>query len=172
MTLTEFRRVFKEMYPSMSLYAKRIMGNDDVDDIIQDAFVELWNRHETIKDAPHLRHFLYRTVYTRCLSVLNHRKVVHRYRKDKTETAAESGTLQEPGHNDVLHNIETIELGHDLHSAINDLPEACRKVFVMSYVDNIDDKDIAHSLGISLRTVEAHIYKALKKLRSKLSNKR
>ena len=172
MTLKQFKSIFEEMHPSMTLYARRILGDEGVEDVVQDSFVELWNRREQIKNEQHLRHFLYKTVYTRCLALVNHRKVVERYAKNKVGAHSQSVTLQEPTHEDVEQKLETIELGNTLTNAINELPTMCRKVFLMSYVDNIADKDIADLLNISPRTVEAHIHKALKRLRVRLENKR
>lgn len=53
--------------------------------------------------------------------------------------------------------------------AIDELPDKCKEVFKLSYLHDMKNKDIADVMGISLRTVEAHMYKALKILREKLS---
>lgn len=45
--------------------------------------------------------------------------------------------------------------------AINELPDKCKEVFKLSYLHDMKNKEIADTLGISLRTVEAHMYKAL-----------
>jgi hypothetical protein len=50
-----------------------------------------------------------------------------------------------------------------------ELPDKCKEVFKLSYLHDMKNKDIADVMGISLRTVEAHMYKALKILREKLS---
>lgn len=54
--------------------------------------------------------------------------------------------------------------------AINELPDKCKEVFKLSYLHDMKNKEIADTLGISLRTVEAHMYKALKFLRERLSH--
>ena len=47
-----------------------------------------------------------------------------------------------------------------MFGAINELPDKCKEVFKLSYLHDMKNKEIADTLGISLRTVEAHMYKA------------
>ena len=62
------------------------------------------------------------------------------------------------------------ELRVEIHQAINSLPDKCKEVFKLSYLYGMKNKEIADALNISLRTVEAHMYKALKILRERLSH--
>ena len=81
MTLNEFRIVFRLQYPAVALYAAKILHDDDVEDVVQDVFVELWRRREQITEEKHIHAFLFRAVYTRALNVLKHRSVIHKYSK-------------------------------------------------------------------------------------------
>ena len=67
-----------------------------------------------------------------------------------------------------LFRIEDRELRRELSEAINELPDKCKMVFKLSYLHDMKNKEIAETMGISLRTVEAHMYKALKFLRKRL----
>ena len=58
----------------------------------------------------------------------------------------------------------------DLQKAMDELPENCEKVFKMSRISGMKNKEIASKLNISVRTVETQIYRALKVLREKLKN--
>lgn len=69
-----------------------------------------------------------------------------------------------------VHTLENTELGSMLNDAIDELPIRCREVFRMSYLQGLHNNDIAELTGTSVRTVEAHMYRALKYLRQKLSN--
>jgi RNA polymerase sigma-70 factor (ECF subfamily) len=62
------------------------------------------------------------------------------------------------------------ELKEVLHAAINELPEQCRTIFQMSRFDELKYAEIAIELGISIKTVENQIGKALKKLRIQLAD--
>ena len=74
-----------------------------------------------------------------------------------------------PDHNDVIQAIEGQELHNQIETAIQKLPDKCRQAFVMSYLHEMKNKEIADIMGVSVRTVDAHIYKALKHLRNQLS---
>ena len=67
---------------------------------------------------------------------------------------------------DDIINSKDIDAG--IREALSELPDKCREVFVLSYVNGLKSKDIAEAMNISVRTVEAHIYKALRLLRSRL----
>ena len=75
----------------------------------------------------------------------------------------------QPDNNEVIRRIEDRELRKEIFDAINELPDKCKEVFKLSYLHTMKNKDIAEVLGISLRTVEAHMYKALKHLRGRLN---
>ncbi|MDE6131313.1 MAG: sigma-70 family RNA polymerase sigma factor, partial [Muribaculaceae bacterium] len=57
-----------------------------------------------------------------------------------------------------------------INEALTDLPEKCREVFVLSYINGLSSKEIAHAMNISVRTVEAHVYKALRLMRARLKH--
>ena len=124
-TEDEFRLIFRELYPQMAYYALQLVDEDEMKDIVQEAFVELWKHRNSIADDSHLKAFLYRTVYNRALN--------------------------------------------QLETAIRRLPDKCRQAFVMSYLHEMKNKEIADVMEVSVRTVDAHIYKALKLLRNDLS---
>ena len=67
--------------------------------------------------------------------------------------------------------IESIELRKQINDAIDELPGKCREVFILSYQHDKKNKEIAEQLGISIRTVEVHLYKAIKALRERLKDK-
>ena len=107
-------------------------------------------------------------MYTRALNVLKHRDVKSSYEAVLAEIHKKRIEFYQPDSNDVVKRIEDRELRKRLAEAINELPDKCKMVFKLSYLHDMKNKDIAETMGISLRTVEAHMYKALKILRGKL----
>jgi RNA polymerase sigma-70 factor (ECF subfamily) len=77
-------------------------------------------------------------------------------------------TSYNPDNDPVIRKLYSEELGFILNDAIETLPKRCREVFILSHIEGISNKRIAEILGISLSTVENHIYNALKSLRNKL----
>ena len=163
-----YRALFRRYYANLLFYATRIVGEDEAEDVVQDVFVELWRRKETMKVGEQIQAFLYRAVYTRALNVLKHREIVNSYEAVALEVHKKRIEFYQPDSNDVVKRIEDSELRRKLSEAINELPDKCRMVFKLSYLHDMKNKDIAETMGISLRTVEAHMYKALKLLRDRL----
>ena len=100
--------------------------------------------------------------------MLKHRDVKSSYEAVLAEIHKKRIEFYQPDSNDVVKRIEDRELRKRLAEAINELPDKCKMVFKLSYLHDMKNKDIAETMGISLRTVEAHMYKALKILRGKL----
>lgn len=163
-----YKSLFRRYYTNLLFYATRIVGEEDAEDVVQDVFVELWKRKDTMKVGEQIQAFLYRAVYTRALNVLKHRDIVSGYEAVMLEIHKKRVEFYQPDSNDVVKRIEDAELRRKLSDVINELPDKCRMVFKLSYLHDMKNKEIADTMGVSLRTVEAHMYKALKLLRDKL----
>lgn len=165
-----YQSLFRRYYPSLIFYATRLVGEEEAEDVVQDVFVELWRRKETIDIGEQIQAFLYRAVYTRALNVLKHRSVQNGYCATMEEINQRRAEFYQPDNNEVIQRIENRELQKAIYDAINELPDKCKEVFKLSYLHEMKNKEIADILGVSLRTVEAHMYKALKFLRSRLGH--
>lgn len=165
-----FRGLFRKYYSDLAFYATRLVGEHDAEDVVQEAFAELWNRKETVT-GEHAKAFLYRAVYTRALNVLKHRAVRSDYSTLTKSIEEQRARYYCPDdNNDVIAHIEGGELRKELNDAIENLSPRCREVFRMSYLHDLSNKDIAERLGVSLRTVESQMYKALRSLRQRLKH--
>lgn len=164
-----YKALFRWYYPSLIFYATRLVGEEEeAEDVVQDVFVELWKRKDHIEIGDQIQAFLYRAVYTRALNVLKHRSVEDGYCVAMEEINQRRAEFYQPDNNEVIRRIEDKELRKEIHDAINELPDKCKEVFKLSYLHDMKNKEIADILGVSLRTVEAHMYKALKYLRGRL----
>lgn len=163
-----YKLLFRKYYTNLLFYATRIVGEEEAEDVVQDVFVELWRRQESMNIGDQIQAFLYRAVYTRALNVLKHREIKDTYEAVMLDIHQKRLEFYQPDSNDVVKRIEDGELRRSLSEAINELPDKCKMVFKLSYLHDMKNKEIAETLGISLRTVEAHMYKALKLLRDRL----
>ena len=159
-----FEQVFKTYFKCLHSYAYTILKNDaEAEDIVQKLFVKFWERHEDLYSIPgSLNAYLYRAVHNESLNYLKHQKVKASYQlhvaysmKNETEQPAKK--------------IFAAELEQKIQEALNQLPEQCRSIFQMSRFDELKYREIADKLGISIKTVENHMGKALKLLRIKLA---
>lgn len=151
----------------MFYYAKRIVGEDAADDVVQEAFLELWNRMDALEtDVPQIESYLYKTIYSRGLNYLK------RYKKVNTAAIEDINEMRMSCYfsslGDGEQDMENMELRRKINQAIGELPDKCREIFVLSYLKDMKNSEIALMMNVSVRTVEAHIYKALKSLRARL----
>lgn len=163
-----YKSIFRKYYQPLLYYARRLVCSEEAEDVVQDSFIELWKRNETIVIEEQIRAFLYRSVYTRSLNIIKHRQITEGYEALTNEINHKRAAYYHPDNNEVIQRIENNELHKEIVTAINELPEKCREAFKLSYIHDMKDKEIADVMNISPRTVGAHISKALKYLRTRL----
>lgn len=161
--------LFNKNYLSLVKYAASFVDMDNAEDIVQDAFVELWERREEIEAGSYISSFLYKSVYSKSINKLKHIAVVNKYSSARIELYQEKQKYLSPENAEVLKNIENKELKEKIEKAIDSLSPQAKSVFRLSHIFGLKNKEIAETLSISPRTVEAHLYKARTLLKQKLS---
>jgi RNA polymerase sigma-70 factor (ECF subfamily) len=170
-TNIDFDFLFEKYYPGLLFYATQFLDEIEAKDVVQDVFFELWKKKDTLVIGDKIGAYLYRLVYTHSINVLNHKKVELKYSNAVVElNEYKIKCYESEANNDIIRNIEDREIETEIDTAINKLPEKCREVFKLSYLHELKNKEIADVMNVSLRTVEAHIYKALKILRRELKH--
>ncbi|MCD8043835.1 MAG: RNA polymerase sigma-70 factor [Tannerellaceae bacterium] len=164
----KYKSLFRKYYPGLLFYATRLLDEGEAEDVIQDVFLEVWNRKELMDLGDGLQAYLYRMVYSRAVNIHKHKRVEEGYQVLVEEIHNKRMAFYHPDQTDVIKHIENEELRKEIYLSINNLPEKCREIFKLSYLYNMKNKAIADLLGISVRTVESHIYKALRILRDQL----
>jgi RNA polymerase sigma-70 factor (ECF subfamily) len=155
--------LFKEQFIPLCSFAKGfVYDQDTAKEIVQDVFINLWNKKETIDQARSVKAYLYQSVRNRCLNYIrDHQKFRSHYLDIEVERTRPAEDY------DLLVSEET---QNKIEAAIRKLPEKCREVFELSRFDEMKYNDIAIKLAISVKTVEVHISKALKILREELKD--
>jgi RNA polymerase sigma-70 factor (family 1) len=154
--------VFKEYYGRLSYFAFQFVNDKSVaEDFVQDAFVAYWDCKKNVAEHPHaIKDFLYSAVRNSSLNFLKRKKVQDRYFFLRNEEKFENEK--------VLETMIQAEAMANLHQAISQLPESCKKVFLLAYFQGLSNPEIAQELDISINTVRNHKYNGLKILRSHL----
>ena len=165
-----YKALFRKYYANLIFYATRLIGDEEAEDVVQDVFIELWKRKGNMEIGEQIQAFLYRAVYTRSLNILKHRNIESGYAAIVEEINQRRVEFYQPDNNEVIRRIEDRELRKEIYTAINELPDKCKEVFKLSYLHDMKNQEIADVMGVSLRTIEAHMYKALKFLRGRLSH--
>lgn len=157
-----FEAVFKNWYAPLCRYATALCGDAaEAEDLVQQTFVRIWEHRRKIDIRISLKSYLYRSVYHQHLDRERHRKVQQKHRQSgeyDTETPAADSSFA------------YTELGMRFSAAMKQLPEQCALVFRLSRLESLRYKEIADVLGISVKTVENHMGKALRILRQELSD--
>lgn len=161
-----FQKLFRHWYPLLVGFARRfIPGTEDTEEIVQDLFVQLWDRRDQLAPTTSLRSYLFTAVRNRCFNFLQHQKVRQQSQEAIAERLEEQGRQSNPA-----EHLEQQELEQRILAAIQELPERCRKVFYASRFEGKKYKEIAAEMDISPRTVEVQVGKALKHLRKALKD--
>ena len=147
-----FQLLFRNYYRPLCLYALHYINNvDDVEDVVQDCFVRLL---EASVEPRNVRAWLYAAVRNRCIDLLR-----------QSSHSVEPLAVGLEAANDEEQQERSLREAR-LWEAIDALPARCREVFLLSKRDGLTYAQIAQRLGLSEKTVEHQVSKALKRLRA------
>lgn len=156
MTAREFEEYFRKLYLPLGMYALRIVDDaDDAEDLVVETFLKTWHQVEEGGEIDNFKAFLYRAVRNECISFLR--------RKKETVGVEFIPEVDE-------ETVDTSERDAEIWKAIDQLPEKCREVFLLSKRDGLTNEEIAEELGISIKTVKNQMTKAFSRLREALSS--
>ena len=161
-----FEQLFKQEYTRLCLYSESFVRDSQVaEDVVQTVFCLLWEKREEIEIRESLKAYLYRSVYNTAMNALKREKV----KRSFIEIAQQNQAFDENTTERFFDMEFQEELMGELNRVIDSLPEQCREVLMLSRFAGKKSSEIAAVMGISVRTVETQLYRAMKKLREELS---
>ena len=126
---------------------------------------------EALRDDGTLQGYLLRSVYHASLNALKKGANATAYRSWVAQQIEQSCYAHyDPDDSEVIRKLYSQEIAGQIDAAVESLSPKCREVFRMSHIEGLSNREISERLGITLSTVENHIYNALKQLRQKLSH--
>jgi RNA polymerase sigma-70 factor, ECF subfamily len=159
----EFELLFRAHFKGMVYYAQQYIKDlDSAREIAQEAFIALWEKRDQIDMSRSVKSYLSSSIHNKCMNVLREQKKFDRSLlafEGLSETAADASFATDHRETEVLIN-----------AAIEELPEKCREIFRLSRFEHLKYQQIADQLGISVKTVEAHMSKALQHMRARLAD--
>lgn len=162
--IKSFERVFNTYCESLVRYAESILKNTyEAEDIVQQLFVQFWAKRETFDINSSLKSYLYKSTYNSCLNKIKQHGVRESYASYHLQVNNNLGE-------DASQQLEAKQAASAIEGAMELLPEQCRLVFKMSRFEQKKYQEIADELGISIKTVENQMGKALKHMRLKLKD--
>lgn len=159
-----FEFLVRQYYAGLVKVSSRIIGSQEqARDVTQDMFADLWEKRFRLHLPKPVKPYLFRAVINRSLNYLrDHPGVatvsVESIRRELYATSADDASAK----------LEEKELSRFMAQAIQSLPPQCKAAFQLNRDEGMSYREIADSLGISVKAVEKHISRALRKLRKSL----
>lgn len=159
-----FSSIFTAYYRDLVIFAARFTREiSSAEEIVEDTFVSFWEDRELIKISISLKSYLLKIVQNRCIDWLRHKKTV--------QTHYEYSLLNSPKS---IANTDSYllfsELNEQIQTTLKLLPDQISETFRMNREKGLKYNEIAEILGVSVRTVEVRIGRALSLLRSHLKD--
>jgi RNA polymerase sigma-70 factor (ECF subfamily) len=152
--------IYKKYWQQLFLSAYNVLKDRQAcEDVIQELFIKLWNSRNNIEIAVSLKAYLHASIRYEVYRQIRAGVIT----TDVFESLADR--LPNPSN---YENLEYKELVSQVNSVVETLPEKCREVYKLSREEYLTHKQIASRLNISTKTVENHLTKALKQLRTSL----
>jgi RNA polymerase sigma-70 factor (ECF subfamily) len=155
-----FETLFKQNFVAVTAYCnKYVRDTEEAKDLAHRAFMKVWEKREAVPEGSNIKALTYRIAHNLSINYIrDHKKFCD---EEELQTV-------ESENSDADNDIKAAELEAAVIDTINHMPEKSKKVFLMSRYENLSNNNIADKLGISIKTVEAHITTALKMLRKKI----
>gem|GEM_PF-168323 len=158
-----FKFLFRKYYSSLCRFTYRLVhSNEDVEDIVQSVFENIWINREKLDPGQSIRSYLFKSARNKALNNI----------RDNHEEAVDFGdkNLQVVSWQDSFQDMVDRELAAAVDEAIEKLPLKCKLVFTLNRQEGLSYSEIADVLGISKKTVENHIARAFDHLRKSLKD--
>lgn len=158
-THISFEAIFRQHYERLCSYAYTLLEDEaSSEDVVQEVFIKIWEQRKDLIGSDQLKFYLFTAVRNNCLTTIA---------KNKKSAVVELG--EEDAFDEINLKIEVVDSSADpkilLAKAMEQLPPKCREVFMLSRLSGQTYQQIADSLGISVKTVENQMGKAIKILK-------
>jgi RNA polymerase sigma-70 factor, ECF subfamily len=169
--ISSYELLYRTYYVPLCIYAQRYLGRKDLaEDIVADTFLNIWKNRQKIEIMVSLKAYLFQAV---CKNSLNY------LRKLKKEQLIEDPSITFfPGFDGHINNGNDLpsdilfvkELTGKITSGVSNLPFQQQAAFKLKRYEGKKNKEIAEIMGLSVKTVEMHLSKALLSLRKYLKD--
>ena len=155
--------LFKSHFSGLCFFAQKYVKDfETAKEIVQDAFISLWEKRETIDMGRAVKSYLTMVIHNKCTNYLRDSRKFDR-------NILEIENLLDVPEYESSDSLIAEELKTKIDSAIHELPEKCREIFVLNRYENLKYQEIADKLQISVKTVESQMSKALQHMRVRLA---
>ena len=164
--MKDFSEIYIEYYPRLLRFACDFIAcEEDAENLLQDAFLDLWKINDYIPEIKHVGAYMFRLVRNRCLDYLKHQMCEKNYMAEAAvECRSKMVTLEGMGDEALMAK----ELSRVIRNTVDNLPPRCREIFLMSRMEGMRHAEIAGRLGLSENTVAVQMGIALRRIRAEI----
>jgi RNA polymerase sigma-70 factor, ECF subfamily len=159
-----FETLFRLYYKSLCVFSHRIVKDAvTAEELIQDILYHLWDKRSSLILNTSLKSYLFKSAYNNSLKHIRHQKIVLEH-ENYVKNSPEPG-IQQPD-----NYAETGEIMHIIDQTLNQVAERSQEIFKLNRYEGLKYHEIAEKLGISVKTVEAHMTSLLRLFRENLKD--
>ncbi len=159
-----FEKLFRSHFSGLCFFAQKYVKDSvTAKEIVQDAFINLWEKRETIDMDRPVKSYLTMIIHNKCSNHLRDNRKFDSF-------ILNLENLIDVPENDGTDSMVADELKTKIDAAIDELPEKCREIFMLNRYENQKYQEIATKLQISVKTVETQMSKALQHMRIRLAD--
>ena len=157
-----FNGVFRYYYPRIMAYTASMVEQKAAEDIVQDVFLYVWENREKLYVSDGFHSYLFQSAYTRCLDYFKKNLSIEKYHSHTYEKYL-------AGDDSVIEELSVKDFYRHLYELLEHLPAQRREVFILTYIKGLTAKEVAEQTRMPQRTVESHLYLALRFLKGHMS---
>ena len=149
--------LFDTYYEKLYLFAEKyIYDSDKAHDIVQDVFLKIWENAERLELTSSIQHYLFASVRTGCLNYLKSLQIEDRNNRKYAEAYIESQNVDMVDDEELLARVRQV---------LDELPEKCREVCLLRFVEGYKYAEIAARLDMNENTVKAQLHRGMERLK-------
>ncbi|CAL1517682.1 RNA polymerase sigma-70 factor [Chitinophaga sp. MM2321] len=152
-----FRAIYEQYWSKLySVCFYTVASREVAEDLVMEIFLSIWNNREKLQ-IDNLEHYLVRAAKNKAI------KHILQQRKSTASLHLMMDALEQlPADNTPQHHLELKELTNSIADSVSSLPEKTQQIFLLNREHGLTYQEIAQQLGVSVKTVEYHISKALR----------
>jgi RNA polymerase sigma-70 factor (ECF subfamily) len=160
-----FDFLFRSYYSGLCYYANSYLQSADLsDEIVQEVFIRLWEKHSKILIHTSIRAYLYQSVFNGCMNYLTGKQTAAFKHVDLDDLSIRNELMSMEMTDEEFSRGFSEEAEKDLELAIGELPEQCREIFMLCRSDNLSYKEISNLLNVSKSTVKTQMSRAMNRI--------
>ena len=160
-----FNGVFRYYYPRIMAYTASMVEQKAAEDV----FLYVWENREKLYVSDGFHSYLFQSAYTRCLDYFKKNLSIEKYHSHTYEKYLEDYQNLLKGDDSVIEELSVKDFYRHLYELLEHLPAQRREVFILTYIKGLTAKEVAEQTRMPQRTVESHLYLALRFLKGHMS---